>query len=416
MKQIFKNFLEKAIADKQALLSVNSISEEDKAVVESAIASLQETLQAVEAAEDDTAVEALKETVAAMQEQLTAVKEKISQTQKTEPEETTMENYLSTNTAVKDFISAVKSAKNGAEFQKNWNQFLSTNGISITAGSEYAFLPDVVRGRIQDIWDRNADWLKDLNLIGAKRYTIRHNSSDQDAANSRAKGFKKGDTKTSQELAFAAKLVTPQFIYKLQEISLEDEFNDDGSLLDYIVKELVDQILYEEKRAILVGDGRVAGSTGKIDSFEAIVKSTSDAYTTVSTVTANGFLVDDIRAMVDNIKNDNNKPIYVFMSKTDLRTLSRVQASETSTPMYMSNEQVAEQIGASKIITTDLLGEAAKAVAMIPSEYVMIGENVLNPTLFSWHEGYKNMDVYRYECVAGGAIEGLKSTAVLKAE
>ena len=187
-------------------------------------------------------------------------------------------------------------------------------------------------------------------------------------------------------------------------------------MIDYIVKELVDQILYEEKRAILVGDGRAAGSTGKIDSIEAIVKANSDAYTTVSTVTANGFLVDDMRAMVDSIKNDNNKPIYVFMSKADLRTLSRIQASETSTPVYVGREQVAEQIGASKIITTDILGDAAKAVAMIPDEYVMIGENVLNPTLFSWHEGYKNMDVYRYECVVGGAIEGLKSTAVLKAE
>ncbi len=123
-----------------------------------------------------------------------------------------------------------------------------------------------------------------------------------------------------------------------------------------------------------------------------------------------------MRAMVDNIKNDNNKAIYVFMSKADLRTLSRVQASETSTPVYMGIEQVAEQIGATKIITTDLLGASFKAVAMIPSEYVVIGENVLNPSLYSWHEGYKNLDVYRYECMAGGAIEGLKSTAVLKAE
>lgn len=415
MKKIFKNYLTKELEKNQALLSQNSLSEEDRAVVEAAIASLTETMEAVDAAEDESTVEELKATVETMQESLTAIKEKLNQSQKQEPQ-TEMENYLSTANAVKDFISAVKSAKNGAEFQKNWNQFLSTNGISITEGSEYAFLPDVVKGRIQDAWDRNADWLKDLNIIGAKRYTIRHNASEQEAANSRAKGWKKGDTKTSQALTFAAKLVEPQFIYKLQEIDLEDQFNDDGSLLDYIVKELVDQILWEEKRAILVGDGREAGATGKIDKFEAIAKTTTDIYTTVSTVTANGFLVDDIRAMVDSIKNDNGKDIYVFMSKADLRTLARVQASETSTPMYMGNEQVAEQIGATKIITTDLLGSDYKAIAMIPSEYVVIGENVLNPSLYSWHEGYKNMDVYRYECVAGGAIEGLKSTAVLKAE
>lgn len=415
MKKIFKNYLAKELEKNQALLAQNSLTDEDRAVVEAAIASLQETMEAVDAAEDATVVEELKTTVSEMQEALTAIKEKINQTQKEEPQ-TEMENYLSTANAVKDFISAVKSAKNGAEFQSNWNNFLSTNGISISAGSEYAFLPDVVKGRIQDAWDRNADWLKDLNIIGAKRYTIRHNASEQTSADSRAKGWKKGDTKTAQSLEFAAKLVTPQVIYKLQEIDMEDEFNDDGSLLDYIVKELVDQILYEEKRAILIGDGRAGGATGKISSFEAIAKTTSDIYTTVSTVTASGFLVDDMRAMVDSIKNDNSKPIYVFMSKADLRTLSRVQASETSTPVYMGVDQVAEQIGASKIITTDLLGSDFKAVAMIPSEYVVIGENVLNPSLYSWHEGYANKDVYRYECMAGGAIEGLKSTAVLKAE
>lgn len=414
MKKIFKNYLAKELEKNQALLAQNSLTDEDRAVVEAAIASLQETMEAVDATEDATVVEELKTIVSEMQESLTAIKEKINQTQKEEPQ-TEMENYLSTTNAVKDFISAVKSAKNGTEFQRNWNNFLSTNGISISTGSEYAFLPDVVKGRIQDAWDRNAEWLKDLNIIGAKRYTIRRNASEQTSANSRAKGWQKGDTKTAQSLEFAAKLVTPQVIYKLQEIDMEDEFNDDGSLLDYIVKELVDQILYEEKRAILIGDGRAAGATGKISSFEAIAKTTSDIYTTVSTVTASGFLVDDMRAMVDSIKNDNSKPIYVFMSKADLRTLSRVQASETSTPVYMSIDQVAEQIGASNIITTDLLGSDFKAVAMIPSEYVVIGENVLNPSLYSWHEGYANKDVYRYECMAGGAIEGLKSTAVLKA-
>ena len=82
----------------------------------------------------------------------------------------------------------------------------------------------------------------------------------------------------------------------------------------------------------------------------------------------------------------------------------------------MSVEQVAEQIGATRIITTDLLGSDFKAVAMIPSEYYLVGENILNPVLYTWHEPYKNLDAWRYECVAGGGINGLKSTAVLKAE
>ena len=120
--------------------------------------------------------------------------------------------------------------------------------------------------------------------------------------------------------------------------------------------------------------------------------------------------------MVDSIVNDNNKEVFVFMSKATLRTLSRVQASSESTPVYLGVEQVAEQLGASRIITTDLLGDTYKAIAMIPSEYYLVGEDILNPVLYTWHEGYKNLDCYRYECVAGGGINQMKSTAVLTAE
>ena len=76
--------------------------------------------------------------------------------------------------------------------------------------------------------------------------------------------------------------------------------------------------------------------------------------------------------------------------------------------------QVAEQMGATRIITTDLLGSDFKAVAFIPEEYYLVGENILNPVLYTWHEGYKNIDVWRYECVAGGGINAQLSSAVLK--
>ena len=417
MKKQFLSYLNQQLAHNQKLLAMNSITEEDKALLQEAVDSLTTTVEEVDAMEEGDAameaIEALKTTVAELNESLTAVKEKINQTKKEETNPETMENYLQSKNSVKDFAQAVRNSRNGQEFKTNWNNVLVQNGITIASGSEDYFLPELVKGKIQDAWDHNADWLKDLKVLnGVKRYTIRKNDSAEGDETSRAKGHKKNDTKAAQALTFSGKLVTCQFIYKLQEITVQDAW-DDETLVDYIVNELVDRILAEEKRAILVGDGRADNSDYKITSMEAIAKSTSDVYTTVSSVTENGFLIDDMRAMTDSIKNPNGKDIYVFMSKADLRTLSRVQASETSTPVYMGMEQVAEQIGATKIITTELLGETYRAIAMIPSEYVLIGENVLNPTLYSWHEGYSNLDVYRYEAAVGGAVEGLYSTAVL---
>lgn len=419
MKKAFLSYLKNQLAQNQKLLAMNSINEEDKAMLDEAVASLQETIQEVEAMEEGEAnnevIEDLKTTVSELQESLTSVKEKINQTKKEIEPAPTMENYLKTKNSVRDFAEAVRASRNGQEFRNNWTKVLSTNGITIADGSEESFLPELVKSKIQDAWDKNADWLKDLTVLnGVKRYTIRKNDATQTDETSRAKGHKKGVTKVSQSFTLSAKVVNCQFIYKLQEISVQDEW-DDNTLIDYVVAELVDQILYEEKRAILVGDGRDDNSDYKVSSIEAIAKSDTDAYTVVSTASST-YLVDDIRAMVDGIHNPNNKPIYVFMSKANLRTISRMQASDSASPVYMGIEQVAEQIGATKIITTDLLGDSYKAIGMIPSEYVLIGENVLTPTLYTWHEGYTNIDVYRYECPVGGAIQGLASTAVLKAE
>lgn len=412
MKEILKNYLTKELEKYNSILSNNGLSDEDKAQIENAINNLNETMEALDAAnEDNAAIDELRNTIEELSASLTAIKEKINQN-KQEKTEIEMENYLSTKNAVKDFAASVRNSKNGEEFQKAWRENLSTNGIAIEAGSEYAYLPQDVRSQIQDLWDRNADWIKDIKMIPAKRYTCRYNVSEQDAETSRAKGWKRGERKVEQEITFAAKQVIPQFIYKLIQIDVQTAFEDDGSLISYIVREMVDQILYEEKRAILIGDGRADSDPLKITSIEAILKDTTDEYTLVSTATS-AFLVDDLRAMVDSLHNPNNERVYVFMNKADIRTVSRVQASKNSTPVYMGLDYVAEQIGADRIIPTDLLGEDAKAIAMIPSKYVLIGENVFNPTLFVQHDIWTNSDVYRYECVVGGAIEGKKSTAVL---
>ena len=414
MKKQFIAYLQSELKAKTALLSKNSLSDEDKAMIQEAVDTLNSTIEAVDALseEDGTdALDALKETVDNLNQGLRAVQEKLqSKEQTVEP---MTENYLKTKNAVHDFANAIRNSRTAEDFRANWNDTLVKNGITVTVGSEPAFVPEAVKGMITDIWDRNADWLKSLNDTGAKRFYCRYNTSDQTAETSRAKGWKKGDTKVAQTITVASKLLEAQFIYKIQEIDLKTKFDSDEALISYVIGELVEQILWEIKRAILVGDGRANDSDYKINSFEAIAKGTTDAWTTVSTATSD-FLVDDMRAMVDTIRNENNKEVLVFMSKADLRTLSRVQASSTSTPVYLTTQQVAEQIGATRIITTDLLGSDYKAVAFIPSEYYLVGENILNPVLYTWHEGYKNLDVYRYECVAGGGINAKLSSAVLK--
>lgn len=422
MKETFKLYLANEIDSKKKLLLANSISDEDKALIQEQIDNLNAMVEKVDELEGEgvqPVIDELKTTVAEMGEKLESLNEKLNQN-KTEEQDNKEMNYLETKNSVADFANCIRNSHNAEEFRANWMDTVKANAatetVTIEQGSEEAYLPAVVKGMINDIWDRKADWLKDLNYTGAKRFYVRHNTSDQTAEDSRAKGWKKGDTKAAQRLTMAAKLLEPQAIYKIAEISLQTKFEDDNSLITYVLNELTDQILYEIKRAILVGDGRQNNDDYKISSFEAVNKTVTDDYTTVTTA-ASDFLVDDLRATVDSIVNDNGKAVYAFMSKDTLRTLARLQSSATSTPVYLSNEQVAEQIGASRIITTDLLPSTTKMVAFIPNEYYLVGApNLLTPILYSWHEGYKNLDVYRNETWAGGGINALKSSAVCTAE
>lgn len=431
MKKQFIEYLQNSLTEKQNILSTNTLSEEDKNLLENQVANLEQLIQKLDEAEEEITneqMEDIKNQINTLNDKLTALNEKINLNKNNEDNkenkmEDTLKNYLESKNAVHAFAEAIRNSKSAEEFKNNWMEALKNaaemeESITIEQGSEEAYLPSVVKGMLSDIWDKNADWLKDLNYTGAKRFFCRYNTSEQDAETSRAKGYKKGDKKAQQTIALSSKLLEGQFIYKIATISLQTRFEDDGALISYVVKELADQILYEIKRAILVGDGRANDSDYKINKIEAVAKTTSDAWTNVMTVGDAGttFLVDDMRTMVDSIHNPNNKPIYVFMSKADLRTLSRVSASETSTPVYVGTEVVAEQLGCDRIITTDLLGADFKAVAMIPDEYYMVGAtNLLSPILYTWHEGWTNTDCYRQETVAGGGINGLQSTAVLKA-
>lgn len=418
MKETFKLFIGKEIEKYNSILSTNSLSDEDKAQVEQTIANLNEVATALDNETDEQAVEELRTSVNELNERLTAIMERISQTETNiEENENKMENYLSTKNSVADFLNCIRTSTNGADFSKNWRNVLSTNAVTIAEGSEFGYLPEAVKGMIQDLWDKKADWLVDLKIVNAKSYIVRVNTSDKNNANSRAKGWKPGDTKTEQSIALAAKKVVPQFIYKIQTIDAEMRFNDDNSLLDYLVEELVGQILYEEKRAILIGDGRASDATGKIDSIEAIYKgedAVTDSYTTILTAEENSFMLDNLHNLVSQVKADGEE-VIVFIATSAINEATRVAASDTSTPLYLEDEQLARQIRASRIVVTDILDIAEiTAIAMVPRKYVLVGENVLNPVMFNQHDIWTNTDVYRFECPVGGAIEGLKSTAVLK--
>lgn len=323
------------------------------------------------------------------------------------------QNYLGSAEATHDFLSAMRDSKNAAAFAANWGAKLAENGITIAEGSEDAFLPESVKGAIQDAWEKPSNWLNRLNNTGAKAFTVRLNTSDQDAETSRAKGHKRGEQKANETLTFAAKKITPQMIYKKIDLDNMTVFEDDGSLLNYITTELVNQWLVEVERAILVGDGREANDNNKINSIEAVVDAGA-TYTTTFAHSADNQFVDELVQMVDSIKNDEGGAITLFMSQTSLSELRRFVFGDGSSAQYVRKEDMAAQLGVSEIITTSLLGTDVKAIAMRLDKYVTVGRR--NPAFVEWENYDTNVRNYRVENPFGGALGAPKSAAVLTTE
>lgn len=422
-EEMTKKDLKKKAAELKVKL--NGIEGADEATKRDIVSQLESLLDLVTDETSDSTTDEINSKLEAIRDLVEAVAEK------TAAEETAEENarkaakvetnsYLDSKQAVKDFCHIVRNSSSREQMLKAWKEKLVANRVSgggsnitIADGSEEAFLPTLVRGYIQDAWDRNDNWLRKLRLTGAKCYAARYNASDQDDETSRAKGHTPGDDKASEELEMAARIFDTQFVYKLMTISRQTEYESDEALIRYISDELFSQYLYELRRAILVGDGRANSSQYKINKLEAYARAATDNFVHVETASVQLQLIDQLVDGIANIK-DGRGGLTAFMSKKDLNALRRVVFSSTGTPQYNPVDFVAGQLGVDEIVTTDLLGDTKEYRVIVArlGEYALVGDP-LNATFVSWEDYKKNELNYRVEAPVGGGIEGLKSAFVI---
>ena len=418
MKKVLKkmqNYCIERRTELKRLKADNTISADERQMVEEALATIDGILADIDAAEDDkTAVDALNAVIEGLKEQISIIEQKMTSTQ-----EPATENFLRSRNAVSEWLNVIRSINSSnpqqakEAYTKMWGDVLKANGITIASGSEDAYLPEAVKGKIEDLWNSDTNWLNKLNNVGAQRFYARYNDADQDNANNRAKGHTPGNTKSEQSLTLKAKEIKADFIYKLLSLSNKTIWNDDNSLVDYVVNELFKQWLYEAGRAVLIGDGRSSVSADKVISVESVLRSTTDAFVTVIEHDDTKELIDEIVDAVATINTADGGDIVLFMSKTDLNALRRVMITNDSTPQYVSRQAVAEQIGVSEIIEMNYLGSTkdARFIAMRPDKYVTVGG--LNPSFVQWEDYKANDQYFRVENPFGGAVAGLKSAVVI---
>lgn len=222
--------------------------------------------------------------------------------------------------------------------------------------------------------------------------------------------------KAEQELALNGKAISTAYIYKLQSLAHEDlddarEAGQESALLSDIREELMRAVKGLAVRAMLVGDA-YNPSGSKVTTFETIgSKTASDLFTTVvNPATAQTVTLADIRKAASKVKTE--RKWCVLTSDLKLALATRLYAAG-GTEFFFTDQELAEQLGVDRVIDKDFIGEVSGLHAIIfdPSEYWVKEKNTIDTPFPEYRD---NRQGYLYEINMGGAIHGLKSTAVVR--
>lgn len=255
-------------------------------------------------------------------------------------------------------------------------------------------------------------------LYKTKRTKFFYGEIDSTKPNNIAKQWSKDSEtqKQEQELALNGKAISTAYIYKLQALANEDlddarEAGQEAELLRDIREELTRAVKGLAVRAIFVGDA-YNPSGSKVTVFETIgTKKTTDLFTTVvNPTTPTKPTLGDLRKAAAAVKTE--KKWAVVTSATKLALAEYLNAAG-ATPRFLTDAELAEQIGVDRVIDKDFIGEEAGLHAVIfdPNEYWVKEKNVIDTPFPEYRD---NRQGYIYEINMGGAIHGLKSTAVLR--
>lgn len=318
---------------------------------------------------------------------------------------------------VKNQISAAILRSSKESLKDAVNAVLVKNDIT---GMDFA---DVVDYSIAEKWgDHNGLFAQFHKTLYNKFF---YTEQDLNDAKVLAKQWTKGQAasieKQIQQIAANGKRIETDYIYKRQALDLAtlDDIEAAGettNFLRFINEELDRQIVNTIILAVLVGD-TINAEDGRVITFEALNKTTSDAFTSVVNATAAEFDAQPLvymRNISDKVSNPYGYKKVAVMTTATLTKCAQFVYAAGGTTDFRSKEEIAARIGVDEIYVTDILEREGAPVAeiLIPDEYWYKEKGAISVTYSQWE---KNRQNHQKERNIGGAIHGLSSTAVLYA-
>lgn len=210
---------------------------------------------------------------------------------------------------------------------------------------------------------RNMDWVSDV--MGGVKHTpftrIKSVFADITEDEARARGYVKGAQKVHEVFATLKRETTPQTIYKLQKMDRDDIIDiTDFDVVAWIRNEMRMMLNEEIARAILIGDGRVAGTSGKINetNIRPVATDVPLFNTKVNVaIAANDDENAEAKKIINSIirarKNYKGSGNPTFYTTEDVLTELLLLEDQIGHKLYKTEAELATALRVRKIVTVE---------------------------------------------------------------
>lgn len=242
----------------------------------------------------------------------------------------------------------------------------------------------------------------------------------------RAKGYTKGDKKDPEVFNLLHRQVSPQTIYKFQELDQDDVIDiTEFDVIAWVKAEMRIMLDEEIARAILIGDGRLYNDKYKIkeDNIKPIV-SDDDLYNIKVTVTAG---LDDaataknaIRAMIKSRKFYKGSGNMVFFTSEDWLSEWLLLEDGFGHELYKDASDLAKKLRVNRIVTCPFLedltvdGQKVMGIALDLRDYGTGTDRRGKITFFDDFDIEFNKNQYLLETRLSGMLRRPYSAMTLK--
>lgn len=309
--------------------------------------------------------------------------------------------------AIKNQISAaILKARGKDEIENAVQAVLLKNGIS---GLEFN---EAVDYAISEGWGENNRLFNALRKTPFAKFFY----SEQDVIDSgvQAHGWAKTSevAKIVQTISSLKKSIQTQYIYKRQQVALEDlddmrEANGETTFLRWLNEELDRQII-NTIVAVMTG-ALVPGDTTDITTIEPLMgEGADDAFRTAVMVDAAdvaSLTVVDMRKVSDAVPNPYGKSKWLLINQETLTSISQFTFADGGTTTFHTLDTLKGLLGVDEVYVTSL---ATTPIVFLPDGYWVKEKNAISVVYPMWEYNIMN---YQKERNLGSAVHDLKSVA-----